>query len=410
MGVLRSPAGADGVARHGSGPVPVLQALGSQVHPVFMLPPLATALFGAMLAGEGNLSIVTTHLVAIFAAVYTAHVKDGYVDFYARGEDDDHPLTTVGCRLALGGAAVVFWTATLGLYFLAGPLATALTIPGWFIGYFHAPQLDTTTIGATTGYPVGIGLALLGGYAAQTGNLAATPLALAGTFLLFLTGVKIIDDGTDVAHDAVIDKPTVAVVLGRPRARRAGFFLLWAGCIAILWLVVDGILPPGAALALLVFLPVAAIATRADDETATMLLVRGMYLVLAVLVVAVWYRPLAGVGLPDIGRLGRFTYLLTELFFGAFALALLVRADAIYAAVRTIVLVYPLAYVWDWYTLEVGVFDIPLRTGIELVGIPLEEHLFMIVVPATVIGVHETLRQRESASTPPPSRGDPPGS
>jgi hypothetical protein len=39
----------------------------------------------------------------------------------------------------------------------------------------------------------------------------------------------------------------------------------------------------------------------------------------------------------------------------------------------------------------VGVFAIPMRTGIELLGIPLEEHLFMLVVPAMVVGVHETL-------------------
>jgi lycopene cyclase domain-containing protein len=61
---------------------------------------------------------------------------------------------------------------------------------------------------------------------------------------------------------------------------------------------------------------------------------------------------------------------------------------------------YPLAYVWDWYTLEVGVFAIPLRTGVELLGIPLEEHLFMLVVPAFVVGVHETLRRADDGAEP----------
>jgi hypothetical protein len=37
------------------------------------------------------------------------------------------------------------------------------------------------------------------------------------------------------------------------------------------------------------------------------------------------------------------------------------------------------------------VFAIRLRTGVDLAGIPVEEHLFMIVVPALVVGVHETL-------------------
>nr|WP_235853563.1 lycopene cyclase domain-containing protein [Halosimplex salinum] len=115
-----------------------------------------------------------------------------------------------------------------------------------------------------------------------------------------------------------------------------------------------------------------------------------------VLAVAVAAEPFDGVPLPDIGVLGPYTYLATEVAFGTVALVLLVRAgrDALRRTGRTVAVIYPLAYVWDWYTLEVGVFAIPLRTGVELVGIPLEEHLFMVVVPALVLGVHETLHGR----------------
>lgn len=95
--------------------------------------------------------------------------------------------------------------------------------------------------------------------------------------------------------------------------------------------------------------------------------------------------------LPDIGVLGPYTYLATEVVWGAVALALLWYADAMRAAARTVVALYPVAYVWDWYTLEVGVFAIPLRTGVELLGIPIEEHIFIVVVPSLVIGFHETL-------------------
>jgi len=98
--------------------------------------------------------------------------------------------------------------------------------------------------------------------------------------------------------------------------------------------------------------------------------------------------------LPDITVLGEFTYLATEVAFGSVALALLFYADAFRQAGRTITILYPIAYLWDWYTLEVGVFEIPMRTGIDLLGIPLEEHLFILVVPAFVIGLHETLRKR----------------
>ena len=98
------------------------------------------------------------------------------------------------------------------------------------------------------------------------------------------------------------------------------------------------------------------------------------------------------IGIPDIGVFGPYTYLVTEFLWGSVALLLLLRADALRTAARTILVLYPFAYIWDWYTLEVGVFSIPLRTGIELIGIPLEEHIFMFVVPALVIGIHENLR------------------
>ncbi len=96
--------------------------------------------------------------------------------------------------------------------------------------------------------------------------------------------------------------------------------------------------------------------------------------------------------LPDITVFGPYTYLVTELFWGTIALVLVVHAGVVREAARTVTVLYPFAYVWDWYTLRVGVFEIPLRTGVELLGIPIEEHVFMLVVPATVVGAHETLR------------------
>ena len=103
--------------------------------------------------------------------------------------------------------------------------------------------------------------------------------------------------------------------------------------------------------------------------------------------------------LPDVGAVfGPYTYLASELVFGAVALALLYRADALREAAVTIAVLYPIGYVWDWYTLAIGVFEIRLRTGVELLGIPIEEHLFIVVVPALVLGIHETLRVRRERS------------
>ncbi|WP_363464260.1 lycopene cyclase domain-containing protein [Halogeometricum borinquense] len=381
------------ISRHGTGATNAAKALASQVHPVFMLPPLASSLFGAALAGDISFGPAFVHVLAIFFAVYTAHVKDGLVDFYVRGEDDDHPMTKRGCVLGLVGAAVGFLCCLGYLWTAVGIGAAVVTLPTWVIGFLHAPQLDMNPVTATVGYPVGIALAIAGGYYVQTGALSPEPLAFASVFLVLLTGVKIIDDAKDYDYDASIDKRTVAVVLGPRRARRFAHSLFWAGLIAVLLLTVDGLFPPFAVVAALAFGLVALVTRRAGPKLATMLLVRGTYVFLALLVLAVWFRPLAGLSLPDIGVLGGYTYLATEVLFGAIALALLLRANAVRRAAVTIAAIYPVAYLWDWYTLEVGVFAIPLRTGIELFGIPLEEHLFMVVIPAFVIGVHEMLGQ-----------------
>ncbi|WP_135828084.1 lycopene cyclase domain-containing protein [Halorussus halobius] len=104
--------------------------------------------------------------------------------------------------------------------------------------------------------------------------------------------------------------------------------------------------------------------------------------------------------IPDIGAVfGEYTYLATELAWGSVAIWLLYRANAVSQAARTIAALYPIAYVWDWYTLRIGVFAIPLRTGVEFLGIPVEEHVFMVVVPALVVGIHETLGRRRDSAT-----------
>ncbi|GAB6861699.1 lycopene cyclase domain-containing protein [Haloplanus litoreus] len=380
------------IARHGSGPRATLDAVASQVHPVFMAPPLAASGFGAVLGGVGSPRLAGLHLAVAFTALYTAHVKDGLVDFHHRGEDDDHPLTRRGCHLVLFGSTTLFFAGVVALAVFVDPVAAVIALPGWVVAVLHAPQLDTTPVGATLGYPVGIGFALLGGYYVQARTLSTAALAFAAVFVTVLAGIKVVDDATDYDYDRSVDKRTVAVVVGREGARRVAGTLMGAGMVAVLALSATGVVPRGSALAVVPFVAVSLIARRADAELATMLLVRASYLFFALLVVAVWFRPFAGLSLPDITAFGPYTYLATEVLWGTAAVALVVRAGAVWAAARTVAVLYPAAYVWDWYTLEVGVFAIPMRTGIDLLGIPLEEHLFMLVVPTMVVGVHETLR------------------
>jgi lycopene cyclase domain-containing protein len=108
--------------------------------------------------------------------------------------------------------------------------------------------------------------------------------------------------------------------------------------------------------------------------------------------------------LPDIGVFGPYTYLVTEVLFGSIAFVLLLRAGALRVAGRTIAALYPVAYVWDWYTLRVGVFSIELRTGVDLLGIPIEEHLFIVVVSAFIVGIHETVNHGDDSSVDPTGR------
>lgn len=269
-----------------------MRAFASQVHPVFMLPAVAVAAFGAVLADRFSAIPLGVHLIAVFAALYTAHVKDGFVDFHRRGEDDDHPLTARGCRVALAGSTGLFAVALAVLVVLVDPWAGLLTLPGWLIGYHHAPQLDTNPVTATSGYPAGIAFALLSGYYVQAGTLSIVPVAYAVVFLLVLSGIKVIDDATDYEYDRSADKRTVAVVVGPDRARTAAHGLMATGLLAVVALAMAAVFPPSAVFAPVVFAGVAVLAAGAEPELATMLLIRGSYLFLAVLVAAVWFRPM----------------------------------------------------------------------------------------------------------------------
>ena len=283
------------LAREGRGLEATIQAYLSQVHPVFMLPPVAASLFGGVLAGEIVPGPASVHVVAIFTAVYTAHLKDGYVDFHVRGEDDDHPLTVRGCRVGLVTSTAVFAGCCLLLYALVDLAAVALTLPTWLIAYHHAPQLDTNPITATTGYPLGIALAILGGFYVQATTVTAVALGFALVFLVLLSGIKVIDDAQDYDYDRSIQKRTVAVVVGPTQAYDVAYGLMLTALVAVVALAVARVFPPTAVLAALAFAAVAVVARRAEPELATMLLVRGSYVFLAVLIAAVWFEPLAGI-------------------------------------------------------------------------------------------------------------------
>ena len=280
------------LVRHGTGPSAVASGFLSQIHPVFMLPPVAASAFGAVVAVDFSVGLALVHMSTAFCALYVAHLKDGYVDFHHRGEDDDHPLSAQGCRVGLLVASAAFFGGCAALWYLVDPIAALVTLPGWIIGYLHAPQLDLNPVGATAGYPAGIGIALLGGYYVQATTLTWPVVAYAVVFTMILCGIKTVDDSTDYTYDRSIGKRTVAVVLGRRRARQLAEGLMIAGMGATLLLAIGDVFPVAAGAAPIVFGVVLGFAHRAPPQEATMLLIRGSYLFLAVLVVAAWLQPL----------------------------------------------------------------------------------------------------------------------
>ncbi|HET7324082.1 MAG TPA: UbiA family prenyltransferase [Halococcus sp.] len=284
------------VARHESGVGAALGALASQIHPVFMLPPLLASWFGAALASTVTPVVGVVHMTAMFFAVYTAHVKDGYVDFHLRGEDDDHPLTVGGCRLGLVLSTTGFALCCGWLWLAVGLGAALITLPAWLVAYLHAPQLDMNTVGATVGYPLGIAVAILGGYYVQTTGLSGQTLAFAAVFLVLLSGVKVIDDAKDYDYDRSIQKNTVAVVLGRKRARQSAHLLISLALAGVLAGAFLGLFPPSTAVAVFAFGGVALATRRLEPRRATEVLMRGSYLFLGLLFLAVLFRPLSWIG------------------------------------------------------------------------------------------------------------------
>jgi len=111
-------------------------------------------------------------------------------------------------------------------------------------------------------------------------------------FTTILCGIKTVDDATDYAYDKSINKRTVAVVLGRQRARQVAHWFMIAGMAAVVLLAGLGVFPPTAALAPVAFGAVFVVSRRAAEKQATMLLIRGSYVFLAVLVAAAWFQPL----------------------------------------------------------------------------------------------------------------------
>jgi len=233
------------------------RGLAAYVRPTFLAPAAAMSLFGGALpGGVGGIDPIPAalHAAAVATALYVAHLVDGYVDGVVRGEEVPR-LAAGELRIAAGATTALFGALAVGLWATTGTPAAALTVPLWLLAVLHAPLLDRHPLGVTADYPVGIGVAVVGGAAAQ-GSVPARAAAVAAAYALLLSGVKVSIDRLDAAFDRSVDKRTVPVVAGDRRARAASAALVGAAAPALAVLVAVGGLPPTA----LVAAPVAALA------------------------------------------------------------------------------------------------------------------------------------------------------
>lgn len=205
--------------------------------------------FGALLAVEFALAPAALHAAAVCLAVYVAHLKDGYVDYYVRGEDDRNLLEPSEIRVAIGAATALFVGSLVVLWLTAGPTGALLTAPLLVLGYLHAPHLDTNPATESVDYPLGIVLATAGGYATQTGTVTALVLSVCFVLFLLLVAINVMLDRLDYRHDRRVAKRTLPVVLGPDRALLVAWALVLASVAALAVSSLSGPLPRSALLA-----------------------------------------------------------------------------------------------------------------------------------------------------------------
>jgi 1,4-dihydroxy-2-naphthoate octaprenyltransferase len=216
-----------------------------------------------------------------------AHLRDGYVDFYLRGEDDDIPLTEWGIQAAVVATTAVFLGCVALLWLWVGWLAVALTAPLYVLAILHAPYLDRHPLSVTIDYPTGIALTLLGGFVVQAESLTRTIIVVALAHLLVLAGIKVLLDGLDRDADRRIDKRTIPVVLGPARARFASTVLVASAGVTLALGVGAGLLPPVALAVAAVPLGASLIGHRTSLHRATGLVMSATYPFTAGIVVVV---------------------------------------------------------------------------------------------------------------------------
>jgi 4-hydroxybenzoate polyprenyltransferase len=207
----------------------------AHVRPTFMLPAVGISAYGGALSGTVADPLAgVLHAGLVGLALFVAHLRDGYVDGHRRGEETPR-LSVAAFRwgIGTGGVAVVALSGVLSVR--AGLPAALSTVALLALALLHAPYLDRHPLTVTVDYPAGIAVALLGGYATQTGSVTLGVVGVAAAFVGLLSGIKVGIDRLDAEFDRSIGKRTVPVAFGSRGADRiaAGVFAATAAITAV---------------------------------------------------------------------------------------------------------------------------------------------------------------------------------
>jgi len=207
-----------------------------------MIAAIGAAVVGGLYSPIMNLGNLLIFCIGVFAALYFAHVKDSYVDYFERHEDKFSDLTKRQAQAALVICAIVVVMCAIYFVSIGFWIAAPIIAAGLLLAFFHAP-LDLNPIGATTGYPTGLALAAIGGYYVQAGVVPLNIILFAIAIWIILNGVKIVDDIKDYDWDKNFGKITAPVLLGKMQAKKVAVVILLLGATMGVVLSLIGVLP-----------------------------------------------------------------------------------------------------------------------------------------------------------------------
>lgn len=278
-----------------AGPAAVLtdaaKALALEVRPLPTVAAMTAAVTG--MAMGGSVAGWPAYALLVATVLFASHLKDAWVDWYVRGEDQRFPwgrwpqtgelLSERGLFAAMAATLALF-AGLLVLHWLRGapPAFFAVALVGAALALSYAPVLDRLPLGSAASYPLGVGLAVVAGGLLSAGRLVPETLLYAAPLVVALAGAKVVEDLIDAGHDAELGKRTVPVALGKARAKDAGYAAVALGLLPL------ALLHPVVGVAVLTALGIAVASARLDVDRGIYPLVAGIYVVMATVLVLAW--------------------------------------------------------------------------------------------------------------------------